>query len=214
MSIQSLVHSPIESILFSILGPYSTGWAFSQVGKLTFEPWYIWHPIKTNSNVLCLFKGLLSGSLLFIFLGIAAFYAGMQLWHMYLNLDSYEYPIKTYSDLTRRIFGKFASHVVNVLQTIQLMVLTATIILPWVSVYLFVLGFKPMMLQKCSRPLANIEGTCKSFSFLVSFHWTNFLKVCFSLLAVIWTLVGMVLGQIRSLKSFSGMCLGYYQQRK
>lgn len=73
--------------------------------------------------------GIASGSLLYIFLGIIAFYTGIQLWHMYLNLDSYEYPIRTYSDLTGRIFGKFARHVVNILQTIQLIVLVSTIII-------------------------------------------------------------------------------------
>lgn len=133
-------------ITTDILGPFSTGWAFSQVG-------------------------IVSGSLLYIFLGIIAFYTGIQLWHMYLNLDSYEYPIKTYSDLTGRIFGKFARHVVNVLQTIQLIVLVSTII------------------------IMNAQG----LSQISKGH------VCFSLLAIIWMLLGMGLGQIRSLKNFGAI---------
>ncbi|GJJ09210.1 hypothetical protein Clacol_003432 [Clathrus columnatus] len=95
-----------------------------------------------------------SGVLLFFFLGLAAFYTGMQLWYMYLNLDSDEYPVHNYSDLTERIYGRFARHCINVLQTIQL--------------------------------LFNVA-------------------VCFSVLAVIWTVIGMTVGQIRSLQNYGNL---------
>lgn len=130
-------------ITTDILGPFSTGWAFSQVG-------------------------IVSGGLLNVSLGIIAFYAGLQLWHMYINLDSYEYPIKTYSDLTGRIFGKYARHFVNILQCLQLIFLVALII------------------------IANAQGLSQITKG----------RVCFSVLTVIWMVLGMCLGQIRSLKNF------------
>ena len=72
--------------------------------------------------------GFVSGSLLFVFLGIIAFYTGMQLWYMYLKLDSEKYPVHNYGDLTERIYGRIARHGINVLQSIQLLFNVAVII--------------------------------------------------------------------------------------
>jgi len=91
-------------ITTDILGPTSAPWAFSQLG-------------------------FVSGSLLFVFLGIIAFYTGMQLWYMYLKLDSEKYPVHNYGDLTERIYGRIARHGINVLQSIQLLFNVAVIIL-------------------------------------------------------------------------------------
>lgn len=79
-------------------------------------------------------SGFVSGVLLFFFLGLAAFYTGMQLWYMYLRLDSDEYPVHNYSDLTERIYGRFARHCVNVLQTIQLLFNVAVIICMYIII--------------------------------------------------------------------------------
>jgi hypothetical protein len=46
----------------------------------------------------------------------------MLLWYLYLHLDSDVFPIKTYGDLTERIFGRAFKHVVTSLQSIQLIV--------------------------------------------------------------------------------------------
>ena len=73
--------------------------------------------------------GFVSGSLLFFFLGVVAFYTGMLLWHMYLKLDSDEYPVQNYSDLTERIYGRVARHCINVLQTIQLLFNVAVLVI-------------------------------------------------------------------------------------
>ncbi|OZJ02391.1 hypothetical protein BZG36_04880 [Bifiguratus adelaidae] len=91
-------------ITTDILGPTSAPWAFSQLG---YAP----------------------GVLLYFFLGVAAAYTGWQLWRMYLQLDSDEFPVKSYSDLAGRIFGKAGKHSVNVLQSIQLLFNVAVIVL-------------------------------------------------------------------------------------
>lgn len=133
-------------ITTDILGPTSAPWAFSQLG-------------------------FVSGVLLFFFLGLVAFYTGMQLWYMYLHLDSDEYPVHNYSDLTERIYGRIARHGINILQTLQLLFNVAVII------------------------LGNTQGLAQVSKF----------KVCFSVLAVIWTVVGMVVGQIRSLQNYGNL---------
>ncbi|KAF8591675.1 amino acid transporter-like protein [Ramaria rubella] len=133
-------------ITTDILGPSSAPWAFSQLG-------------------------FVSGVLLFFFLGLAAFYTGIQLWHMYLRLDSDEYPVQNYSDLAERIYGRTCRHFVNILQTIQLLFNVAVII------------------------IGNTQGLSQ----------VSKGRVCFSVLAVIWTVVGMGLGQIRSLQNYGGL---------
>jgi hypothetical protein len=91
-------------ITTDILGPTSCPWAFAQLGYVP-------------------------GVLLYLFMGLAAAYTGWQIWIMYLALDSVQFPLRTYSDLAGRIFGKTAEHIVNVLQSIQLLFNVAVIIL-------------------------------------------------------------------------------------
>ncbi|KAF8488736.1 transmembrane amino acid transporter protein-domain-containing protein [Gautieria morchelliformis] len=133
-------------ITTDILGPTSAPWAFAQLG-------------------------FVSGVLLFFFLGLVAFYTGMQLWHMYLKLDSNEYPIQNYSDLTERIFGRTARHCINVLQTIQLLFNVAVLV------------------------IANAQGLSQMSKG----------RVCFSVLAFVWMLAGMIIGQVRSLQNYGGL---------
>jgi hypothetical protein len=47
----------------------------------------------------------------------------------YLGLDSYEFPLLNYGDLAFRDFGSVARHVVNVLQSIQLICITGQVII-------------------------------------------------------------------------------------
>lgn len=51
-----------------------------------------------------------------------ALYTGLILWRLYIRLDSVRYPLKTYADMAERIFGRAARHVVNVLQSLQLLI--------------------------------------------------------------------------------------------
>jgi len=81
-------------ITTDILGPFTTGYAFSQLG---FGP----------------------GISLFTVFGALAGYSGYQLWRMYLQLDSDRYPMKGYGDIAFRIYGTWFRHVVNLLQSFQ-----------------------------------------------------------------------------------------------
>jgi len=55
--------------------------------------------------------------------------SGWQLWRMFLRLDSDRYPLKTYGDIAFRIYGFWARHTVNVLQSIQLLCNVGVIII-------------------------------------------------------------------------------------
>jgi hypothetical protein len=82
-------------ITTDVLGPYSVPWAFAQMG---YGP----------------------GVALYTVFGALAGYTGWQLWHLFLMLDSTRYPMKTYGDFAFRIYGTVARHLMNILQTIQL----------------------------------------------------------------------------------------------
>jgi hypothetical protein len=54
--------------------------------------------------------------------GVMALYTGLILWRLFVRLDSARYPVKTYADMAERIFGRAARHIVNVLQSLQLII--------------------------------------------------------------------------------------------
>jgi hypothetical protein len=51
-------------------------------------------------------NGYIPGSLLYVFMGAAAFYCGGLIWWLYVKLDSDRFPVKSYSDITERVAGK------------------------------------------------------------------------------------------------------------
>ncbi|KAL9623389.1 MAG: hypothetical protein Q9160_002282 [Pyrenula sp. 1 TL-2023] len=81
-------------ITTDILGPYTAPWAFSRMG---YGP----------------------GIVLYTVFGVLAWYSGWQLYRMFLQMDSDRYPLKGYGDIAFRIFGSWARHTVNVLQSFQ-----------------------------------------------------------------------------------------------
>lgn len=50
-------------------------------------------------------------------------YSGYLLYHTFLGLDSFEYPLSNYGDLAFRIYGSWARHLVNLLQAIALILI-------------------------------------------------------------------------------------------
>ena len=105
---------------------------------------------------------------MYFFLGMMAFFAGWQIWRMFLKLDSDRYPMRTFGDLGFRIFGTSTRHAMNVLQSIQLVCNVGVII------------------------LGNGQGLSQMAKF----------KLCFAICNLVWTLAGMILGQIRTLQKF------------
>ncbi|EXJ76257.1 uncharacterized protein A1O5_00765 [Cladophialophora psammophila CBS 110553] len=82
-------------ITTDLFGPLSVPWALSQLGYVP-------------------------GTILYVLFGTLAGYTGHQIWTLFFHLDSHRHPIQSYGDLAYRIYGGWARHVANVLQSFQL----------------------------------------------------------------------------------------------
>ncbi|KAF6828409.1 transmembrane amino acid transporter family protein [Colletotrichum musicola] len=91
-------------ITTDILGPFSTPWAFSQMG---YGP----------------------GIALYTVFGVMSYYSGWILYNAFLGLDSDRYPLKGYGDLYFRVFGTWSRHVINFAQTLQLLLFVSVLII-------------------------------------------------------------------------------------
>lgn len=91
-------------ITTDVLGPFSTGYAFSQMG-------------------------LGPGIALFTVFGALAAYFGFELWSLFVQLNSTWFPVRGYGDLAGRIYGTWFVRLINVLQSFQLFLNVALIIL-------------------------------------------------------------------------------------
>ena len=123
-----------------------------------------------------------------ILVGAVACYTGLILWRLFVRLDSYKYPIRTYSDLADRIFGRWFKNMTTVLQTLQL---------------IFNVGFATDLLIRSSPAFFSLQVGTICLSNAQSLEQiTNNHRFCFSVAILIWPLIGMVIGQIRTLKQF------------
>ncbi|PWY86643.1 hypothetical protein BO70DRAFT_333027 [Aspergillus heteromorphus CBS 117.55] len=136
-------------ITTDILGPSSVPWAISQMG---YGP----------------------GFALYTVFGLMAYYSGMQLWKIFIGMDSTRYPMRNYGDVAFRIFGTPARIVVNVLQSFQFFINLA------------------LLIESSGQSLAQMAAGADGSGFL-----------CFVVAEVIFMLVGFVLGQIRTLQRLS-----------
>jgi hypothetical protein len=132
--------------------------------------------------------------------GVLALYTGLILWRLFVRLDSLKYPLKTYGDMAERIFGKIARHVCTVLQSLQLLVNVRDAL----SLLLYLalikrLGSHDLPLKR-SSPIPNYQRKgMDSRNWQVTFTNCS-LQLCFIVCIVIWAILGMVIGQIRTLK--------------
>ena len=85
-------------ITTDILGPYGVGFAMGTLG---------WGP----------------GIALYTVFGFMAGYSGYLIWHVFLGLDSYEFPCRNYGDLAFRTWGTTARYLTNILQALGLLLI-------------------------------------------------------------------------------------------
>lgn len=135
-------------ITTDILGPSSVPWALTQMG-------------------------LGPGIALYFVFGALAFYAGMQIWHLFMRLDSIKYPLTGYGDIAFRVYGRWARHTVNVLQSVQL----------FFNVGILILGKGQTIHQLSVGPQGNTG-------------------LCFIVCSLVFAIGGFLLGQVRSLARF------------
>lgn len=152
-------------ITTDILGPSNAPWAVSQLG---YAP----------------------GVLLYFFMGLVAFYTGWQIWRMFLGLDSYRYPLRTYSQMAHRIYGSYAKTGVNALQSIQLLFNVSVLILgegqALAQIAQFKVCFSVLMLvfMLAGMMLAQVR-TFKNFGWFANVAvWFN-LFIIFATMAII-----------------------------
>jgi len=129
-------------ITTDILGPFNAPYAFSTIGYV-------------------------GGVFLYALFGIGAGYTSLLLLYMYLRVDSDRYPVRNYADLVEVVAGPIARRFATAGQSIQLIVIVATVIL----------GNGQALFQITQSQL------------------------CFIVAVLIFGLLGMVIGQIQSLKS-------------
>lgn len=155
-------------ITTDILGPFSVPWAMSQLG---YGP----------------------GFVLYTIFGILCFYSGSQLWKQFLGLDSEKYPVKSYGDLAFRIYGRWARHGVNILQSLQF----------FLNVTLLIVGSGQAIVQLAAGSSGTGKFCCK---FKIS--TSPFIVVpCSSKTVIaaeiIFAAAGFILGQVRTLQKYS-----------
>ncbi|EPE06646.1 amino acid transporter [Ophiostoma piceae UAMH 11346] len=91
-------------ITTDILGPFGLPYAFATMG---------WGP---GIALYTVFAGL-------------AIYSGYLLWDIFMGLDSYQYPIRSFGDLGYRLFGPWMRYLINTLQSIQLVLNVGLIVI-------------------------------------------------------------------------------------
>lgn len=131
--------------------------------------------------------GYVGGVLVYTCMGIMAFFAGWQIWRMFLKLDSDRYPMKTFGDLGFRIYGTWTRHGMNLLQSIQLLFNVGVIIIGNGQALSQMSKFKLCFSICCLIwPLASmIVGqirTLQKFGYLANFAiWLNLLIIIFTM---------------------------------
>lgn len=60
------------------------------------------------------------GITLFTIFALFAGYGGYLLWDMFIHLDSYQFPLRSYGDIGYRVYGQWARIPINILQSLQL----------------------------------------------------------------------------------------------
>ncbi|KAI9702245.1 MAG: hypothetical protein M1820_006177 [Bogoriella megaspora] len=144
-----------------ILGPFNAPYAFRQ-------------------------NGYVPGTLLYVFMGAMAFYCGGLLWWLYVKLDSDRFPVKSYSDITERVAGRWMRSLVTWLVFIHMIVNVATTSLSSAqSLYqlskghlCFVVSIVIWIIVGC---ILNQIRTLKRYSWLASSAiWLNILVILLS----------------------------------
>lgn len=136
-------------ITTDILGPTNVPWAISRMG---YGP----------------------GVIIYTIFGAMACYSGLQLWRIFVGLDSTRFPMRNYGDVAFRVFGNWARILVNILQSFQFFLNVA------------------LLITSNGQGLAQMAAGQNGNGFL-----------CFIVAELIFMLIGFVLGQIRTLQRLS-----------
>ncbi|OCK74275.1 hypothetical protein K432DRAFT_409998 [Lepidopterella palustris CBS 459.81] len=149
-------------ITTDILGPYGVGFAMGTLG---------WGP----------------GVVLYTLFGFMAGYSGYLIWHVYLGVDSYEFPARNYGDLAMRTWGSTARHVTNVLQALGLLLILGQVTIQYgenisqVSKFRLCYIVCPLLFVIAGFGLTQIR-TLKAYGWVANFSvWLTLLTIFISM---------------------------------
>lgn len=145
-------------ITTDILGPYGVGFAMGTLG---------WGP----------------GIALYTVFGFMAGYSGYLIRHVYLGLDSYEFPCRNYGDLAFRTWGTTARYVTNILQALGLLLILGQVTIQYgqnisqVSQFRLCYIVCPLLFVIAGFFMTQIR-TLKAYGLVASFAvWLNLLVI-------------------------------------
>ena len=128
------------------------------------------------------------GIALYTVFGFLAGYSGYLIWHVFLGLDSYQFPCRNYGDLAFRTWGSVARHVVNFLQALALLLVLGQVVIVYgynisqVSKFKLCYAICPLLFVIAGFGLSQIRT-------LKAYGWVANLAVWLNLLTIVLTMV-------------------------
>ncbi|KAF2101224.1 hypothetical protein NA57DRAFT_34581 [Rhizodiscina lignyota] len=149
-------------ITTDILGPYGVGFALGTLG---------WGP----------------GIALYTVFGFLAGYSGYLICHVFLGIDSHEFPARNYGDLGFRTWGTTARYVTNIMQALGLLLLLGQVTIQYgenisaVSKFKLCYAVCPVLFVCVGFFLTQIR-TLKAYGWVANFAvWLNLLVIFISM---------------------------------
>jgi Transmembrane amino acid transporter protein len=115
------------------------------------------------------------GVALYTVFGLMAAISGWYIWGVYMRMDSDRYPLRDFGQAFFRVYGSTTRHVINVLQSLQMLMLVAVLIL-------------------------SNGGSISQIS--IGANGINGNGLCYIVCLLIFAILGMFMGQIRTLQRF------------
>jgi amino acid permease len=115
------------------------------------------------------------GVALYTVFGFMASVSGWYVWGVYMHMDSDRYPLRDFGQAFFRVYGQKMRHFINILQSLQMFMLVAVLIL-------------------------SLGGSVSQVS--IGDNGIHGNGVCFIVCLLIIAILGMILGQIRTLQRF------------
>src|ERR1700759_5261663 len=110
-------------------------------------------------------------------------YSGYLIWHVFLGIDSYEFPARNYGDLGFRTWGTTARHVTNIMQALGLLLILGQVTIQFgeniskVSKFQLCYAVCPVIFVCVGFFLTQIR-TLKAYGWVANFAvWLNLLVI-------------------------------------
>jgi hypothetical protein len=152
-------------ITTDIMGPYGVGFAMGTLG---------WGP----------------GIALYTVFGFLAGYSGYLLYHIFLGLDSHQFPMRNLGDVAFRLYGSPARHVINIMQALALLLILGQVTilngqgLSQVSMFRLCYAVCPILFIIAGFLLGQIR-TLRRFGIIANLAvWLNLLVIFISMGAI------------------------------